>query len=298
MTLEKTFAVIAQCKSLNKAADQLQLSKSTVSNHLAALEEELGTRLVKRHSRGVVLTEMGELFYEKVLLALKATEDAKQLVRFMSTKLSGDISLCLPPGMIENWMAKPIARFMDIYPGIRLNISKSEKPLDALGDGADIVFHWGELPDSNLIAQRIMRDELILIAGKRYAEQHRQDLSPGSTRIEAIRLPINYASETQKQVANLAEVWWFYQIPSRITANCIDGIIALAQENAGVAAVPKSYVNAQLESGVLVDISKIMNIGPVYINCHAVTADRPKAGSRIHQFIGYMREYFEAANPV
>ena len=62
MTIEKTFAVIAQCKSLNKAADQLQLSKSTVSNHLAALEEELGTRLVIRHSRGVVLTEMGELF--------------------------------------------------------------------------------------------------------------------------------------------------------------------------------------------------------------------------------------------
>lgn len=293
MSIEKTFAVIAQTKSLNKAADQLHLSKSTVSNHLAALEEELGTTLVQRHSRGIALTEMGEMFYEKVVQILKATEDAKQLVRFMSTKLSGDISIYVPPGMIENWLAKPIARFMEIYPEIKLQITRNERTLDSLAEGVDIAFHWGELPDSCLLAQRIMQDELVLVAGKQYAEQHRDDLSPSSNNIQVIRLPLNYAADTQKKVANLTETWWFYQLPSRITFNCIDGIIALARENAGICAVPKSYVKCYLANGDLVDISKHMQIEGVYLNCYAVTTDRPKTGSRIQQFIAFIREYFE-----
>ena len=292
MSIEKTFVAIAQSKSLNKAADQLQLSKSTVSNHLLALEQELGTKLVQRHSRGIVLTEMGELFYERVTQALKATDDAKQLVRFMSTKLSGEISMCLPPGMIENWLAKPLARFLDIYPEIKLVMTRHEKPLESLNDGVDIAFHWGELPDSSLLAQRIMQDELVLVCGPQYAEKHWQDLSPQSKKIEVIRLPLNYAADTQKKVANLIEAWWFYQLPCRITVNCIDSIIALARENAGLAAVPKSYVKRYLASGELLDISSRMQVEGVYLNCYAVTTDRPKVGSRIQHFIGYIRDYF------
>lgn len=294
MSIEKTFAAIAQCKSLNKAADQLQLSKSTVSNHLAALEAELGTRLVQRHSRGIVLTEMGELFYARVMQALKATDEAKQLVRFMSTRLSGEISICLPPGMIENWLAPPIARFMEIYPDIKLVMTQHERTLDALAEGTDIALHWGELPDSSLLAQRIMQDELIMIAGRQYAERHREDLYIGSANIEVVRLPLNYAGETQKKVANLIEGWWFYQLPSRMTVNCINGIIALVRENAGVAAVPKSYVRRQLACGELVDVSRQMQTSGVFIQCYAVTVDRPKVGSRIHQFTGFIREYFES----
>ena len=292
MSIEKTFAVIAESKSLNKAADQLQVSKSTVSNHLATLEAELGTKLVQRHSRGIALTEMGELFYGRVVQVLKATEDAKQLVRFMSTKLSGEISICLPPGMVENWLAKPIARFMEIYPEIQLVITRNERTLDALADGTDIALHWGELPDSNLLAQRVIQDELILVSGPQYAERHWDELSPTSTKIQAIRLPANYASETQKKVANLIEAWWFYQLPCRITLNCMDGIIALARENAGVAAVPKSYVKRYLANGELVDVSRKMYVQDVYLNCYAVTTDRPKVGSRVQQLIAFVREYF------
>jgi len=283
MDIERTFLAIAEHGSLSKAADSLNVSKSTVSNRLAELESRLGTPLVVRGARGLVLTESGTAYHRHIKITVDLTDEAESLVRSMSSGAAGEISLNVPPGLMEHWLAKPVAEFIHQHSDLRMNIVTTDRPLNGLGKDIDLGFHWGELPDSQLHARRVFHDEIIFVAGSGYASNHTLDLK--SADIEFLQLPKNYAGESQKRIAASGEAWWVYQMPSRVTANSIEVLVALLNENAGISLLPKSYVKSQINAGLLVDVTATLQQKPFSMWCYAVTLNRPIVGSRVHRLI-------------
>ncbi len=286
MDNERTFLAIAEHCSLSKAADALNVAKSTVSARLAELETYLGASLVNRNSRKLVLTEIGHAYYKHLKIALALADEAESLVRSMSTGVSGELTVHVPPGLMEHWLSKPIAQFLHQYPDIRLNICTMERPLEGLGKEADIGFHWGELPDSCLYARRVFQDNIIFVAGSQYVKNRK--IEPKSPHIEFVQFPKSYGGDTQKRIASSAEVWWVYQMPSRITANSMEALVALLLENTGISMLPKSYVIRHIETGRLVDVTHAMQQEPFSLWCYAVTMTRPRSGSRIHRLLQHI----------
>lgn len=120
------FAAIAELGSFSRAADELRVAQSALSVHMRALEDDLGTQLLTRTPRGVVLTEAGETLLSHTRSILRAVAQAEQATRDRGLHPSGDVRL----GMINSLfptLGIPLLRLCrQRFPGIRLAIGESD----------------------------------------------------------------------------------------------------------------------------------------------------------------------------
>ena len=127
------FYEVAKSLSFSKAAVQLKMSKSTVSERLGVLENNLGQNLVVRTTRQVRLTELGETFYKRVALLLKGIKDAEDEINGMVGKPRGLVKVSAPRGYEESNIVKSLVDFNDQFPEIDVKIDFNDEVVDIIG---------------------------------------------------------------------------------------------------------------------------------------------------------------------
>lgn len=125
--LLRTFVVIAEVKSITRAADQLNLKQPTVSNALKRLEDRIGRRLVERDATRFELTEVGELLYEQSIEAFGAISQLPLLMRGISDEVTGHVAIALASHVESPLFDRALAEFHKNYPraSITLTVSTS-----------------------------------------------------------------------------------------------------------------------------------------------------------------------------
>lgn len=125
--LLRTFVVIAEVKSITRAADQLNLKQPTVSNALKRLEDRIGRRLVERDATRFELTEVGELLYEQSIEAFGAISQLPLLMRGISDEVTGHVTIALASHVESRLFDRALAEFHKNYPraSITLNVLTS-----------------------------------------------------------------------------------------------------------------------------------------------------------------------------
>src|SRR3954471_13482129 len=91
------FSKTVDAKSLSRATAELGVPRATISRRLARLEERLGTRLLRRTTRSLVLTDTGDAFYRHARIALDAVATAEASVRRTDDAIRGDLRVSVPP---------------------------------------------------------------------------------------------------------------------------------------------------------------------------------------------------------
>jgi DNA-binding transcriptional LysR family regulator len=162
------FAKVAELGSFSRAAEALFLTQPTVSEHVRALEDELGVQLLDRLGRGAVATRAGQLLlgYARRILAL-ATE-ARQAVDQFQGRMSGELIVggSTIPG--EYVLPALVAQFRSKYPevSITLLIGSSRQVAGWVEDGRVEVGMVGARPGSRALESReLMSDELVVVVG-------------------------------------------------------------------------------------------------------------------------------------
>ena len=131
------FAAIAEQRSFAKAATQLGVGRSTLSQNLRALEEKLGVRLLNRTTRSVSLTEAGARLLARVRPSLVELDAAVAELADYQKNPTGLLRLVVQPP-VASFLIEPIlARFMREYPGIQMDIAVIKMPADIVSDGFD-----------------------------------------------------------------------------------------------------------------------------------------------------------------
>ncbi|MET0339630.1 MAG: LysR family transcriptional regulator [Polyangiales bacterium] len=166
------FAEVARAGSLTRAGVRLGLPKSTVSRRLAALEERLGTRLLERSTRKLVLTEAGEAFLERCQRLSDDVDDALALASELSDEPRGTLRVSLVPDLGPLLLAEPIARFHARYPRLSLEIDESPRYVDLAAERFDLALRAGHLADSSLVARKLLTMHAGVFATPRYLERH------------------------------------------------------------------------------------------------------------------------------
>jgi len=169
--LVATFVLIADAGSLNAAAGRLGLSRSVVSERLAALEAELGTSLVTRSTRGLSLTPAGELFLDHARGLLAAMEAARDAVSGMDGTLTGRLRIAVPAALAAGWLVPIFARFLEGHPRIRMEVAASDRTIDIVQEGFDLAIRSARLPDSDLVARRLTTGRRIVVCSPGYARR-------------------------------------------------------------------------------------------------------------------------------
>ncbi|HEX6706565.1 MAG TPA: LysR substrate-binding domain-containing protein [Albitalea sp.] len=165
------FVEAATTGSLTAAADRLDVTPAAVSKSLARLEERLGVRLLNRSTRRLGLTAEGAGFLAKARLALRALDDAVADVSQAARTPAGRVRISVGAAFGRRWVLPALPALTARYPELAIELDLDNRPVDLVAEGYDIGIRGGFIEDSSLVARRICRLPLALVASPAYLKQ-------------------------------------------------------------------------------------------------------------------------------
>lgn len=136
------FHAAARAGSVSRAAQELGVTPSAVSQQIAVLEVHLGTSLMVRAGRRVALTEAGERYFETIAESVARISEATQNARgFPSSK---SLIVRATPSLATKWLLPRLGRFLDANPDLDVRVAATNEPTDFSREGVDVEIRHGE----------------------------------------------------------------------------------------------------------------------------------------------------------
>lgn len=174
------FARVVEAQSFSTAARRLKMPISTVSRRIADLEDQLGIRLLERSTRNLRLTDVGSEVFVHAQRAVELSEAIENVVSNQLSNVSGILRLSAPPSISDTLLAPLVGAFQASYPEVRVQIFITDRYVDHIAEGIDLVFRIGAGPlrDSSLVARKILTYRNQLVASPAYLEQYKPPKRP------------------------------------------------------------------------------------------------------------------------
>ncbi len=249
--LSRLFVKVIQQGSFSKAAQQLQIPKSTLSKAVTKLEKETGTKLLLRTTRSLTLTAAGRAFYETCLGPVQVLEEAQRSLHGADDILSGVIRLTAPDDFGNFVLAKALTELLKKHPNLRFELKYTNETLDLVKEGIDLAIRVGKLKESSLKAKRIGENKLIFVASPAYLKSR-----------NPIRAPKDLTEHECMTINAVAKEWNLQSkkgsvrvpIRPRVICNQMSSLVSSAVAGAGIAMAPTFVCKPELESGKLIRV--------------------------------------------
>lgn len=248
----RSFVAAVQQGSLSGAGRILGYSPASISRHIAAIEEQLGAQLLKRSSRKLALTEMGDIYYHQVEKILRDLTEANQVVNQLQLNPSGILRVHSRMLVGQLLILPHIPEFLAKYPDITIDFMTSNFPASFMEQGVDIDIRIGKLEDSSLIARKLAPSERIICASPDYIASR----PPINTPVDLL------AHNCMTYRVNLGvQTWRFMNERCEISEIRVGGnfrsefgfaLLEMARNGLGIAMVPDWSVAEDLRTGRLV----------------------------------------------
>jgi len=177
LTSMMVFAKVASTRSFSGAARELGISQATASKHVQTLEEWLGARLLHRTTRRVALTDAGESFFVECARILEDMEAARSAVR-PQAPLRGSMRIAAPIAFGSTRLGPLLADFLRQHPELSLNVELSNRWVDVIEEGYDLVIRTGPIVGEGLVGFRLMPVNYVLCAAPGYLARHGTPSTP------------------------------------------------------------------------------------------------------------------------
>ena len=162
------FVKVAERLSFVRAATELGITQSGVSNAISRLENEIGTPLLARTTRRVSLTEHGAAYFERCRAALAELEEAELVLKNAQLRPSGNLHIDVPVVFGRVKVAPLLGAFQARYPDISVRMTFNDRNVDFIDEGIDASVRFGVLQDSSLIARRLSGAKLSVVGAPAY----------------------------------------------------------------------------------------------------------------------------------
>jgi DNA-binding transcriptional LysR family regulator len=162
------FARVVDATSFSEAARRLGMPISTVSRKVAELEDQLGVRLLERSTRQLRLTDVGAEVLEHTQKSVEVSEAVESVVSNQLAEVKGTLRLSAPPSIADSVLAPLVTAFQASYPQVHVHILVTDRFVDHIAEGIDLVFRVGPLDDSSLVARNVLRYRHQLVASPDY----------------------------------------------------------------------------------------------------------------------------------
>ncbi|UVO49904.1 LysR family transcriptional regulator [Sphingomonas sp. SUN019] len=282
----RTFVALAQTGGFASAADRLGIVKSAVSRRVREIEERLGVRLVQRTSRNVSLTEAGRGYAERARAILAELEEMDEAVRGANDSPEGTLRISAPVSFSIHCMAPAIVEFQRRHPGVAIELDVSDRFVDIVHDGHDLAVRIAALPDSDLVARRIVTIRHVVCASPAYlAAQGRPEQPEDLSRHHGIEYSLK-----------VSDAYWTFKEGMVARPACIlranngDTLREAAVAGAGLIYVPTFIVADAVARGALETVLDEHVREPIAM--HAVFPAARHMPARLRFFIDFLVETF------
>jgi len=162
------FVRVVETGSFSTVARELNASQSAISKQVAALEADLGARLLTRTTRSLALTEEGARYFEQARRLVAEIAEAESAVRSGEQELTGWLRVAASVGFGRLRVMPLVQSFLARHGSVKVDLRLSDGFVDLIEQGIDIAVRLGELPDSGLVARRIATTPRWLVAHREY----------------------------------------------------------------------------------------------------------------------------------
>jgi DNA-binding transcriptional LysR family regulator len=161
----EAFLSVAQHRSFRRAAAELGVTPSAISQAIRALEARVGAALFIRTTRSVGLTEAGQRFLSRAKPAFEELVAASEIARDLGQRPAGLLRLAVPRVVVPILLEPLIASFSETYPGVQIEIAASEELVDLAAEGFDAGIRLGQFIAADMVAVRLTRQFRFIIVG-------------------------------------------------------------------------------------------------------------------------------------
>jgi DNA-binding transcriptional LysR family regulator len=175
----EAFLATARRRSFRRAAADLDVTPSAVSQAVRTLEARVGAALLFRTTRSVGLTEAGQRFFDLAAPAFEGLLEAVDAARDLGSRPAGLLRLSVPRGVVPLLLEPVIASFCAAYPDIELEIMAADEMVDLAESGFDAGIRLGELIAPDMVAVRLTPPfPYVVVASPDYLASHRAPEAP------------------------------------------------------------------------------------------------------------------------
>jgi DNA-binding transcriptional LysR family regulator len=249
------FVAVAERKSFTKAADDLGMSASALSQTIRGLEDSLGVRLLNRTTRSVEVTEAGDQVLERVRPLLTDFAAVVNSVSVSRDKPAGRLRLTVPPPVASFVLPPLLRRFLAEYADIVVDVTVESSLMDIIAERYDAGIRVGSRVARDMIAVRIT-DELrfMVVASPAYLARHPRPETPED-------LSTHNCLRTRFESGTF-EPWRFMKegkvlevdVEGTLVANKPDPLIRAALDGIGILHVLNGYISPWISSGQLIPL--------------------------------------------
>ena len=283
------FVRIVETGSFSKASVELGITQPTATKHVAAVEARLGARLLNRNTRGVSVTEIGALYYEKCKTIQRELEEADNLAVLLQSGVGGQLRVSTSVAFGRRVLTPIVLAFMRQHPGITLDLSFDDRYVNLVEQGVDVAIRMGRLADSSLGARYLAQNPWVLVASPGYLAAHAAPATPA----DVAQHPCLVYSTVQGD-----ERWHFSangqeaSVPVRgpLRTNNLSVLLEAACDGIGLAILPRYVAFESVCSGAVVPLLQSFAL-PVQ-EVHAVFPSPKLVPSKVTGFITFLQERF------
>jgi len=172
------FAKVAECRSFGRAADELHLSKATVSKAISRVESKLGVLLIVRSAHRFDLTEEGRQLVVRAAHILAEGEDAEGSAQARAHAPRGMVRLAVPMSYGMSHVAPLMPKFLAAYPELSVDLHLSDAITDIVGEGFDAAIRIAIQPGSSFVVQLIQEMPRYAIGAPSYLNRFGRPTHP------------------------------------------------------------------------------------------------------------------------
>lgn len=283
------FARVADEGSFSRAAERLGLPKSTVSRRVAALEEDLGERLLLRTTRKLTLTDFGVAVLDHARHVAEDLEAARSLAAHRQAEPSGRLRVTMPHDLANLLLAPTLGAFALRYPRVALEIDLTARFVDLVGENFDVALRVGDLADdATLAARRLGSFTGRLYASPAYASRRGLPAEPQALAQHDTLRVLARNGEPARWTLLRGEDRWDGEPPPRATANSPEILMRMANAGAGIAMIHVPFAAPGVERGELVPVLADWRSPPVDV--WAVFPGRRLMPARTRAFLDALAE--------
>jgi DNA-binding transcriptional LysR family regulator len=287
LTSLTAFVRVVDSGGFSAAGRKLNMSTTMVSNHIQALEEHLGARLLNRTTRKVSPTEVGRAYYDRCVQILADIEQADDIAGALQSTPRGTLRIYTHTHMVQ-FLAPVVTAFLSRYADVKVDVTIGERHVDMIDEGFDVAVRMVPPPDSSLIVRSLATWRHVLCCSHAYLEKHGrpQELAELAERncIRHDNYPWDEWRFTDRKGAPAS-----VRVSGNLVTNSGETLHQAAREGVGICLAAGFLIRDDLEAGRLVRL--LPEYRPVELSMNAVYPHRHHLSAKVRTFIDMLVEH-------
>jgi DNA-binding transcriptional LysR family regulator len=282
------FVRVTETGGFSAAARHLNVSTTTVSDQVQALENALGVRLLNRTTRRVSLTEIGREYYERCSQILQELAEADEVASALQVNPRGRLRLYCQPGL-DQFIAPVATRFLGDYPEVSLDFHTGPM-IDLVQEGFDLAIMPASPPDSSLIRRTLAKWHYLLCCAPAYLKTHSAPRRPADLADHNCLLYAYSIFGPEFHFIDPAGNPVIARVSGKLVTSSIVLMRTAAAAGLGLWACPSFTVSDLLASGALVPL--LPDYGTPELEIVALYPHRRQLSTKVRLFLDMLIDRF------